>query len=257
MRKLLLFFLATGTIYASAQCRYIPSTNSAGDTVVWTFTGGAFQSYGCAPVDPTRWLSGNGISVLATFVSPQNYPVIRVWGMNDDDFASIEVNGTPYPLSTSTASYAPKVVCGVSPGPDGVLFSGGQLTGANTNNAGNYSYSDVTINASGVNSIRITGTAGNGWGFAGVLLYCQQSTSVGETLSPGISIYPNPSSGIIRFSGSVERPLEVTVYNALGECVYRSPLVTGSIDISALPAGLYDVQACTGTTRTSKKIIKQ
>ena len=130
------FFLSIALLlsveFSSAQCRYIPCTNSAGDTVVWSFTGGSFQSYGCAPIDPTRWLSGNGISILATFVSPQDYPALRVWGMNDDDFASVEVNGVSYPLTLSSGSYAPKVVCGLSPGPDGVVFSGGQITGANT-----------------------------------------------------------------------------------------------------------------------------
>ena len=151
---------------ASVTCALVPSTSTS-QSLAYTFAGGSFQSYGCAPVDPTYWLAGSGASVTVTFVAPQARPSIRVWGMNTDDTASIRVNGAAYPLTAVSASLTPKVVCGVSPGPDGVTFVNGLLAGANTPADGNYSYQDVKVEMSGVTSIQIAGQSGAGWGFVG------------------------------------------------------------------------------------------
>ncbi len=179
MKKLYFLFLILNSsflIFNSerifAQCDFIPSTSSSIDTLYYSFSGGIFASYGCAPIDPSFWLSGNGIYVTINFVNPQDYPAVRVWGMNDDDSASVDVNGLNYPMNLASASYAPKVVCGISPGPDGVIFANGKIVGANSNGLGNYSYSDVTINSTGVTTITVTGTNGAGWGFAGTVVEC-------------------------------------------------------------------------------------
>jgi hypothetical protein len=151
---------------------FVASTSTATDVLSFTFTGGAFASYGCAPIDPNYWMSGSGMSATVTFVAPQSHPSIRVWGMNTDDTASIKVNGNAYTLDATSASLAPKVVCGVSPGPDGMAFANGLLAGANMPADGNYSYQDVTINQTGVTSIQISGLTGAGWGFAGASAAC-------------------------------------------------------------------------------------
>lgn len=152
-------------------CTYVASTATS-PLLTYAFAGGSSQSFGCAPVDPTYWLAGAGGSVTITFTNAQDRPSIRVWGMNDDDIASIKVNGNAYALTASSASIAPKVTCGVSPGPDGVVFTGGNLVGANSNSAGNYSYNDVTLEKTGVDTIEVDGLAGAGWGFAGVSVGC-------------------------------------------------------------------------------------
>jgi hypothetical protein len=156
----------------SVACTHVPSTSSSQQVLAYTFAGGSFQSFGCAPIDPTYWLSGSGMAVTVTFAQPQARPSIRVWGMNTDDTASVAVNGTAYPFNASSASPAPKVVCGLSPGPDGVAFTNGMLVGANTPAQGNYSYQDVTIEKTGVTSIQVTGLTGAGWGFAGTSVGC-------------------------------------------------------------------------------------
>jgi hypothetical protein len=146
---------------------FIASTSTATDVLSYTFSGGSFQSYGCAPIDPNYWMSGAGMSATVTFVAPQSHPSIRVWGMNTDDTASVTVNGNAYPLDPAKATLSPKVVCGLSPGPDGMTFVSGQLTGANTPGEGNYSYQDLRIDQTNVTSIQISGLTGAGWGFAG------------------------------------------------------------------------------------------
>jgi hypothetical protein len=152
---------------APRPCTFVASTSTSQTVLSYTLSGGAFQSFGCAPIDPTYWLSGSGMFLRVTFVDPQARPSIRVWGMNTDDTASMMVNGAAYTLSATSASLAPKVVCGQSPGPDGVAFVGGSLTGANTPSQGNYSYQDVTIEQTAVTSIQLTGLTGQGWGIAG------------------------------------------------------------------------------------------
>lgn len=157
---------------ANVGCTHVPATSSSSQVLAYTFMGGSFQSFGCAPIDPTYWLSGSGMSVTVTFAEPQARPSIRVWGMNTDDTASVAVNGTAYPLDASSASLTPKVVCGLSPGPDGVAFVNGMLAGANTPAQGNYSYQDVIVEKAGVMSIQVRGLSGAGWGFAGASVGC-------------------------------------------------------------------------------------
>ncbi|HXB40400.1 MAG TPA: T9SS type A sorting domain-containing protein [Bacteroidia bacterium] len=55
-----------------------------------------------------------------------------------------------------------------------------------------------------------------------------------------LTIYPNPSSGIINFE-TTEMPKAVTIYNSLGELVYeiKKPLMTEQIDISGQRPGVY------------------
>lgn len=157
---------------ADVPCTFVASTATDPQILSYTFSGGSVGSYGCAPIDPTYWMSGAGMSVTVTFTQPQTNPAIRVWGMNTDDTASVAVNGAAYSLDATSASPAQKVVCGLSPGPDGIAFVGGNLAGANTPGEGNYSYQDVTLNATGVQSIVITGLSGAGWGFVGASVGC-------------------------------------------------------------------------------------
>lgn len=155
------------------MCTYVAVTAVGPVGLSYSFSGGTSQSFGCAPIDPTYWMSGSGMSVTVTFTAPEARPSFRVWGMNTDDTASVKVNGVAYPLDAASASFSSKVVCGLSPGPDGVAFVGGVLAGANTPAQGNYSYQDVTLETTGVTSITVTGLTGAGWGFAGVSHDCR------------------------------------------------------------------------------------
>ena len=159
---------------ADVPCTYVPATNGPAPMgITYTFSGGTFASYGCAPIDPTYWMSGAGMSATVTFATPMTNPAIRIWGMNSDDTASITVNGAAFQLTPTSAAAAQKVVCGLSPGPDGVAFVGGNLAGANTPGEGNYSYQDLTLFGPAIQSIKITGLTGAGWGFVGASVGCE------------------------------------------------------------------------------------
>ena len=174
MKKLLLFLIIP--FLSFGQQTYVPVDSIAPNILNYTFSGGSFQSYGCSNLDPTYWFLGSGNSFTVNFVNSQTNPSFRVWGMNDDDSAEVFVNESAYFLSLTSASYDDKVICDsifgysnpVSPGPEGVVFASGLLVGVNSNDIGNYSYQNVTINSSNVNSLTVVGEGGNGWGFAGV-----------------------------------------------------------------------------------------
>lgn len=160
--------------FANAKENYIRSDASAPDILSFSFTGGSFQSYGCAGQDPTYFVTGSGNkTITVNFVSPQTNPSFRVWGLNDDDSVKVYVNEAEYPLHESSASYDEKVICkkvSKDPGPDGVVFSSGLLVGAVNNEIGNYSYQNVTLKNTNISSITLVGLSGRGWGFAGVTI---------------------------------------------------------------------------------------
>lgn len=175
-------FVVFTCVHANAQTAQYMSANTPHEkTLSFNLSGGAFKSYGCKPIDPTYWIAGAGATVTVTFDSPEANPSFRVWGMNTDDMATVSVNGVAYPLTSSSASYAPKVVCGTSPGPNGVLFSDGNLVGANTPGEANFSYQDIQIKSVNVTSITVTGVKGAGWGFAGVSVYHASTASPSDT----------------------------------------------------------------------------
>jgi hypothetical protein len=260
MKTKLLFTILIAFIgfTANAQCHYIPSTSTATETLSYSFSGGSFQSYGCAPIDPTRWLSGSGNSVTVTFVNPESYPTFRVWGMNDDDVVSVSVNSVSYPLTSSSASYDTKVVCGISPGPDGVIFSEGNLVVANSNAQGNYSYQNVQLTAINVTSITITGISGAGWGFAGVSVNCTLGTGISQLTynEQQVLIYPNPFnySATIQFNSTLVNA-ELNIYNLYGQKIKTINNISGDkikIDRENLSSGIYFIHL----TQDNKTITK-
>ncbi|MBP6390180.1 MAG: T9SS type A sorting domain-containing protein [Flavobacteriales bacterium] len=244
------------SLAATAQepCHFIRADSPNTDTVVFTFTGGGFASFGCAPIDPTYWMSGTGMEVTATFAQTIDFPAFRVWGMNDDDVASVAVNGIAYPLDAQSAQYDPKVVCGLSPGPDGVVFAAGNLVGANTNVDGNYSYQDVILNVLGVNSITVEGVAGAGWGFVGVSVYC--ATAVPDLSMAEQGLFPNPTSGIVQLTRPTNGTIAVSIHNTQGRLVKQLRAIGGSIDLSDLAPGIYTVRFENGAAWGAQRVVK-
>ena len=73
---------------------------------------------------------------------------------------------------------------------------------------------------------------------------------------PGIQIYPNPTSGIIRIDGGAT---ELAVYDLLGNrVIYRKNAgVTSVVDLSLLKEGIYIMRAYVEGHYISKKILKR
>ncbi len=244
------FLIALLSIGANAQCHLVRADSQFPDTLSFSFSGGSFASFGCPAIDPTYWMSGSGMSITITFVTPQSFPKFNVWGMNSDDIASVTVNGTSYSLDSTSAWYDTKVVCGLSPGPHGVAFVGGNLQGANSPTDGNYSYQDVQLLTTGVSTITITGIAGAGWGFYGVYVNCPQHIFEGinepRVTLHSLQIFPNPteSETTIQFNSMVKNA-SLEILNVFGQKVKTINHISGSeikIQRDDLLAGIYFIQ---------------
>lgn len=259
MKKKLLLIALFCYLFANAQCVNTPASSSS-SLLTYTYVGCSFQSYGCAPIDPTLWFSGSGMSVTVTFANPQDYPTFRVWGMNTDDVASVEVNSISYPLNSSSAYYSPKVVCGLSPGDEGVQFSGGNFAGSNTPAQGNFSYSDIQLNVTNVTSIKIIGISGAGWGFASTLINCPSLNINQFEFENNVLLYPNPTNNYLNLK------LESNIQNAslkiisiTGQTIFDKQNISGTdfnFDVSNLNSGLYIIQISDENKTYHSKFIK-
>ncbi len=249
--KLLILIVLFLHFESYSQCTNIPATTTSGN-LTYTFLGGSFQSYGCAPIDPTYWMAGSTCSVTVNFTTPQSYPKFRVWGMNTDDTASVMVNGVSYPLNTTSAGYEPKVVCGISPGPDGVLFSNGNLVGANSNVAGNYSYNDIQLKTTGVNSFKITGITGAGWGFASIVIMCPLENNEYDWNS-NVSIYASLNKVYIDVSEELIGA-SVVIYDLLGKEIKKFK-INELNTIQNTDKGIYLIKFENENTVFTKKIM--
>lgn len=251
--KLFILLVVLSTISTYSQCVTIPANTSSND-LIYTFSGGSFQSFGCAPIDPTYWMAGSGPSVTVTFTTPQDYPKFRVWGMNTDDVAAVMVNGLNYLMNGSTAFPDPKVVCGISPGPNGVAFTNGNIAGANTPQEGNYSYNDIQLIATGVSSYKVTGLAGAGWGFAGTVISCPLATNEYDWNS-NIILYSNANKLYFDISQDLLNT-NVAIYDMLGKQIQNFTLLEVN-KVRNIENGIYLVKMENSNGTFTKKILVQ
>lgn len=250
--KLLFLLLVLSALKSSAQCSNVPANVGSAD-LTYTFSGGSFQSYGCAPIDPTYWIAGNGPSVTVTFSTPQDYPRFRVWGMNTDDVASVMVNNVSYPMNATTATYLPKVVCGISPGPDGIVFTNGNIVGANTPVQGNYSYSDIELTTTGVTSFKVTGLSGAGWGFVSTIVFCEPLSKDEFDWNSNVSFYSN--NNILQIDISEELlDSKIAFYDLLGRQTKELKLVSTSSSYN-IDSGIYLIKIEKEGATFSKKVM--
>ena len=67
--------------------------------------------------------------------------------------------------------------------------------------------------------------------------------SVAENQLEGVSVYPNPSEGMVTISNDNNSSNDIVVYNMLGETIYTASSETKlSVDLSAVGAGVYLVK---------------
>ncbi|MBN8642508.1 MAG: T9SS type A sorting domain-containing protein [Flavobacteriales bacterium] len=252
MKTPLLLIILLFSLKNYSQCTNVPS-NSTSSNLTYTFVGGSFQSYGCAPIDPTYWMAGNGNSVTVTFTTPQDYPRFRVWGMNTDDVASVMVNNASYPMNATTATYLPKVVCGISPGPDGIVFTNGNIVGANTPVQGNYSYSDIELTTTGVTSFKVTGLSGAGWGFASTIVFCEPLSKDEFDWNSNVSFYSN--NNILQIEINEELlDSKIAFYDLLGRQIKEFKLVSTSSS-HTIDSGIYLIKIEKQGATFSKKVM--
>jgi hypothetical protein len=73
----------------------------------------------------------------------------------------------------------------------------------------------------------------------------------------GISLYPNPTTGLVNLNlTSLKADATIQIVNAIGQVVYMTEKVNGiiSVDLSALPNGMYFANIKAGNETFVKKI---
>ena len=76
-------------------------------------------------------------------------------------------------------------------------------------------------------------------GFNSLPLNCN-ITSIDEEQTNSFSIYPNPATSIVYFNTT--EPLQVKVYNGLGEVVIDKQVNNKELNVSSLTNGIYILQ---------------
>jgi hypothetical protein len=79
-----------------------------------------------------------------------------------------------------------------------------------------------------------------------------------------IGIYPNPASSHVNIDLNLSQPgsIEITLFNSIGQCVLREAfrLKNGfqkiELDLSALPADVYQLNLGTELSISTKKVVK-
>lgn len=71
-----------------------------------------------------------------------------------------------------------------------------------------------------------------------------------------ISLYPNPTSGLIEINGLTSYPSSITVVNAFGQTVGHVTSSIASIDLSSLDNGIYFISIVAQTQRAVKRVLK-
>jgi len=82
---------------------------------------------------------------------------------------------------------------------------------------------------------------------------------VEEQLADAISVFPNPTNGIVFVTNASPGISQLQVTNALGEVVWTGSLNkqgTTEVDLSALASGVYSLQMIDGTNTLNKRIVK-
>lgn len=105
--------------------------------------------------------------------------------------------------------------------------------------------------------LRLKGLPANGT----VYRFTKKTTaSVDELLAPHITLYPNPATDKLFFESDYNTPItDITITTISGQkiAVVPTTLLTNTIDVAALPAGVYSITFETSMGSSTKKFVKQ
>jgi hypothetical protein len=87
------------------------------------------------------------------------------------------------------------------------------------------------------------------------IVYCEQTEGIGENEGEGITLSPNPTSGLVRIEGATAT--EVRVYNTLGQLL-KTAQNTNEVNLRGLPQGMYLLRITDedGAVATKKLVVK-
>lgn len=89
---------------------------------------------------------------------------------------------------------------------------------------------------------------------------CLKDTPTGITTENEIEkplVYPNPATNSLHIISNDHSNVSVNIFNLQGKQILFSPIISGTIDISSLPKGVYLVKVISGENSAITKLIKE
>lgn len=86
--------------------------------------------------------------------------------------------------------------------------------------------------------------------------YFTLSSSADNSTLLGLTVYPNPTSGMINIISSNE-PTTIKVFDLLGKCLFEQAMDTGSADLKFLPNGVYVLKIFIRDNVITTRLVKQ
>ena len=273
-------YTVTNTVAASGGCATVVATTtvtiSAAPSAAFTYANAAYCQGGAAvqptvtgatggtfSVAPATGLTVNattGALALAT-ATPGTYTVTySVTGTcSASSTFAVTVNARPATPTLATSGSPATGITLTSSSATGNQFflNGVAVAGATAQtlliNSGtrNGSYTVTTTNAADCVSLPSAAVA--------VVVTAARSGATG----PAFSVYPNPTpSGLLQVAlAGYPKAVELTVVNAIGQEVFRRNVAAGSqtlsLDLSALPTGIYVLQGRSSEGTTVRRFVRE
>ena len=113
------------------------------------------------------------------------------------------------------------------------------------------SYTETVAN--GVYTYNVVARNGNKYSMPAFAVAYVGTVNVAEVETSKVSVYPNPTSGVLNVQ--IEGKFNATVYNYQGQVVMRNVVNNGQIDMTGLASGIYFVEIRTINSVSVEKVI--
>ena len=128
--------------------------------------------------------------------------------------------------------------------------------------ANDLSGSPISLNSNGsIVAIGATNNNGNGTRAGVVRVYGDVTLGISEYSNLGISIYPNPTKGIINLKFINNNSPQVSIYDITGRIIYNKPFLMNNnplqIDLAHFKNGIYIIKIQEANKVLTSKIVKE
>jgi hypothetical protein len=107
--------------------------------------------------------------------------------------------------------------------------------------------------AEGIYTYNIVARNGNKYSMPAFITVNTNAISVDEIVTEHVSVYPNPTSGILNVD--INENFNAVIYNYQGQVVMKTYVNNGQIDMSQLVSGIYFVEIRTNNSVSVEKVI--
>lgn len=276
--------LNAGTFYYVLKATCAGLTTDLSNELVLTVN--ALPSATITPAGPTTFCSGGSVVLNAPVTANRAYQWKKgsnnVAGATSSSFTATSggnykvmvtntLTGCSKTSSSTTVTVNPLPASSITPqGPTTFCAGGSVVLQANTGTGLTYKWkkgsnfisgetaSAYTATTQGTYKVEVTDANGCLKLSPGVSVTvpCKEDGSIIKSSEPAVSIFPKPAISKLTISLSSNEDFEIEILNVAGEQMMREQNMN-TIDVKALPAGLYFVKIATAGFVVTEKLVKQ